>query len=224
MWQYWRQKHLHTDASHIDHLYSYLIAYGFDLLHRIKKQLLCRLPAETLDMKNHLGACELLMKYTRSIRSPIFHTRLSCTALQGAGAYGLVICVPSICHCCTTLQLRYSLLKCVCACFLRLWNFITYNGTSYWAVITTICLSFPIAQRHLMLYIFSMPIALNNLSQTFLSWNVNMCVFMTYSPFWKATTATSCMTNGSSGAMLRAWLKKRSASLELLVRPYSRPM
>lgn len=47
---------------------------------------------------------------------------------------------------------------------------------------------------------------------------------VTHSPFWKATTATSWMTNGSSGAILSAWLKKRSASFELLVRPYSRPM
>lgn len=46
----------------------------------------------------------------------------------------------------------------------------------------------------------------------------------TYSPFWKATTAISWMTNGSSGAMLRAWLKKRSANFGLLVRPYSRPI
>lgn len=46
----------------------------------------------------------------------------------------------------------------------------------------------------------------------------------TYSPFWKATTPTSWMTKGSSGAMLRAWPKNRSASLELLVKPYSSPI
>lgn len=61
-----------------------------------------------------------------------------------------------------------------------------------------------------------------------LKWPLNtinvLSLCLTHSPFWKATTATSWMTNGSSGAMLSAWLKKRSASLELLVRPYSRPM
>lgn len=46
----------------------------------------------------------------------------------------------------------------------------------------------------------------------------------TYSPFWNATTPTSCITKGSSGAMLRAWPKNLSASFELLVKPYSSPI
>ena len=46
----------------------------------------------------------------------------------------------------------------------------------------------------------------------------------THSWFWKAMTPISCSTKGSSGAMLWAKVKKRSASLALLVSPYSRPM
>ncbi|KAH3813350.1 hypothetical protein DPMN_141805 [Dreissena polymorpha] len=46
----------------------------------------------------------------------------------------------------------------------------------------------------------------------------------TYSEFWKAMTPISCNTNGSRLAIDSACLKNFSASLGLLVRPYSRPM
>lgn len=57
--------------------------------------------------------------------------------------------------------------------------------------------------------------------------NLTSFVLHIYNPYsWllKAITPISWSTNGSSGAIVRAWLKNRSASLKLLVSPCSSPM